>query len=142
MAWGSDVAPIKFIEQSDNWDFEVIGSNIIDDYPASKAFNPNTNRNELIIYPCLFMKSPERQINTLTHEMGHIFGFLHSFVSDPMATFGSSNVKNIMNVGKESVLTDDDRNDVQHLYAKARSGELTNINGIPIRLVNPHHAII
>ena len=45
-----------------------------------------------------------------------------------------------MNYGWRSVLTETDRSDLNRLYESVWSGELTNVNGTPIRLVQPYHA--
>jgi hypothetical protein len=37
-------------------------------------------------------------------------------------------------------LTDDDRDDLSRLYEAAWSGQLTNINGTPIRLMQPFNS--
>jgi adenylylsulfate kinase-like enzyme len=44
-----------------------------------------------------------------------------------------------MNYGDKSELTDADRSDLKKLYKSAWSGQLTNINGTPIKFVRPFH---
>lgn len=53
-----------------------------------------------------------------------------------------SNPFSIMNYGPESVLTEADLTDLTELYRSAWSGELTQINGIPIRFVRPFSAAV
>ena len=45
-----------------------------------------------------------------------------------------------MNYGVNSVLTENDRTDLQRLYASVWSGQLTKINGTPIKMVQPFSA--
>lgn len=45
-----------------------------------------------------------------------------------------------MNYGDLSRLTDTDRSDLKKLYELAWSGELTKINGTPIKFVKPFHS--
>jgi len=51
--------------------------------------------------------------------------------------FGTHKPFSIMNYGNKSKLTRYDKSDLKRLYQKAWSGELTEINGTPIRLVKP-----
>ena len=44
-----------------------------------------------------------------------------------------------MNYGPDSKLTSDDKSDLKRLYQLAWSGQLTHINGTPIRFVKPYH---
>ena len=44
-----------------------------------------------------------------------------------------------MNYGADSELTDDDKGDLKKLYQSVWSGQLTEINGTPIKLVRPFH---
>ena len=86
------------------------------------------------------------QVETLVHEIGHIFGLRHFFanVSEnawPSEVFGEHKPFTIMNYGHHSVLTDDDTADLKRLYETAWSGELTEINGTPIRFVQPFHTV-
>jgi DNA primase len=46
-----------------------------------------------------------------------------------------------MNYGAKSVLTKADRDDLRKLYAQVWGGQLTSINGTPIKLVRPYHAL-
>ncbi|MDS4025791.1 MAG: matrix metalloproteinase-11 [Candidatus Contendobacter sp.] len=149
MAWGNAV-PVKFRERSDLWDFEI-SVRELDDCTTSgcvlaSAFFPDGGRHELTIYPRMFQESEHEQIDTLAHEMGHIFGLRHFFakVSEtawPSEVFGQHKPFSIMNYGANSEMTDDDRSDLQSLYRLVWSGQLTQINGTPIRLVRPYHAV-
>jgi hypothetical protein len=55
----------------------------------------------------------------------------------PSEVFGTHKPFSIMNYGSQSELTDYDKADLNRLYQAAWSGELTNINGTPIRFVKP-----
>lgn len=149
LKWGG-AAPIKFSERKDAWDFEIVMRKK-DNCDANgcvlaSAFFPDAGRHELILYPQLFNYEREEQVDTLAHEVGHIFGLRHFFanVSEkewPSQIFGEHKPFTIMNYGDESVLTDADRSDLGNLYRSAWSGELTEINGTPIRLVAPYHTM-
>jgi hypothetical protein len=85
-------------------------------------------------------------VNTLVHEIGHIFGLRHFFanVSEtawPSEVFGTHRPFPIMNYGSQSELTDDDKADLKRLYQTAWSGKLTEIDGTPIRSVKPFNII-
>lgn len=149
MAWG-DAAPVRFSQNSDAWDFEIVVRDNdrcnVNGCVLASAFFPDAGRHELVLYPKLFSQSPEEQLDTLIHEIGHIFGLRHFFAlveekKWPAIAFGKQNAFTIMNYGAESVLTDDDRADLLRLYSAVWSGALTNINGTPIRLVRPFHAL-
>ena len=146
-AWGKAV-PVKFIEKNDRWDFEIyiMPENECDDdgcYLAT-AFFPNSERNELALYPKLFRYSEREQLLTLQHELGHIFGLRHFFArkeegEDPSVTFGKNSAFTIMNYGGLSKLTKADRDDLAELYTRVWSGELTKFRGKKFKLVRPHH---
>lgn len=79
------------------------------------------------------------------HEIGHIFGLRHFFANISETRwaseiFGTHRPLTIMNYGNQSELTDDDRSDLARLYQAVWTGELTNINGTPIRLVKPFNS--
>jgi hypothetical protein len=44
-----------------------------------------------------------------------------------------------MNYGAMSELTDVDKSDLKQLYQRVWNGDLTKINGTPIRLMRPFH---
>ncbi len=149
-AWGGS-SPIGFAESDDVWDFEIVMRRN-DDCDASgcvlaSAFFPDGGRHSLDIYPKLFTQSPKEQVDTLIHELGHIFGLRHFFAdvaetNFPWAQYGSNESFTIMNYGALSELTNADRNDLRELYLRAWSGELQQINGTRLALVQPYHRLL
>ena len=147
LAWG-DAAPVKFTERTDAWDFEIV-ANESDDCDVNgcvlaKSFFPDAGRHELNIYPRMFQQTTKEQDDTLEHEFGHVFGLRHFFakVSEkawPSELFGKHKPFSIMNYGAQSKLTADDKKDLKRLYKMVWAGELTAVNGTPIRLVRPFH---
>jgi hypothetical protein len=145
--WG-DAAPIKFSKNSDTWDFEIIVRDQedcnINGCVLASAFFPDAGRHDLTIYPTMFDQPRQEQVETLCHEIGHIFGLRHFFaqVSEnafPSVIFGKHEKFTIMNYGEDSKMTPDDRADLKRLYEKVWAGEITKINGTPIKLVKPFH---
>lgn len=148
LLWG-DSAPIRFSHDDDAWDFEIVMRPQDNCSPQgcvlASAFFPDGGRHELTIYPKMFGQPEEEQVETLAHEIGHIFGLRHFFalVSEtqwPAVIFGDHQKFTIMNYGADSRMSDADRSDLKALYQQVWSGALTKINGTPIRLVDPHHA--
>lgn len=148
LRWGP-AAPVKFAHRTDLWDFEIVLRNAPDCSAAgcvlASAFFPDAGRHQLTIYPTMFQQSRDEQIETMIHEFGHVFGLRHFFanISEtawPSQIFGTHSPFSIMNYGAKSVLTDADLTDLTELYRSAWSGELTQINGTPIRLVRPFSA--
>jgi hypothetical protein len=149
LAWG-DAAPVKFSENTDAWDFEIVMRKN-DDCDATgcvlaSAFFPDAGRHQLVLYPQMFELERKEQVETLIHEIGHVFGLRHFFanVSETRwasEIFGVHKPFTIMNYGSQSVLTPDDRADLKRLYQLVWSGALTDINGTPIKLVKPFHTI-
>ena len=149
LAWGQAV-PIKFAERQDAWDFEIVMRKN-DDCDASgcvlaSAFFPDAGRHQLVLYPQMFAQSRSEQVATLVHEIGHVFGLRHFFANISEKTwksqiFGTHQPFTIMNYGSKSVLMPADRADLKRLYALVWSGQLTKVNGTPIKLVKPFHAI-
>lgn len=148
LAWG-DAAPVRFAERQDRWDFEIVVRNSddcdINGCVLASAFFPDAGRHELTIYPKMFSQSKKEQVDTLIHEIGHVFGLRHFFaqVSEaawPSEVFGIHRPFSIMNYGANSELTEDDRNDLKRLYVAAWNGDLSEVNGTQIRLVNPFSA--
>jgi hypothetical protein len=149
LAWG-DAVPVKFAKKSDAWDFEVVmrqGDDCDDNgCVLASAFFPDAGRHKVILYPKMFTQSKKEQLETLVHEIGHIFGLRHFFaqVSEgawPSEVFGTHHKFSIMNYGDDSALTKADKSDLRKLYQLAWAGELTEINGTPIRFVKPFHMI-
>ena len=149
VAWG-DSAPVTFKEDGDVWDFEVVVK-AADDCDGqgcvlAQAFFPDGGRHQLLVYPRMFTQSLKEQVDTLIHEIGHIFGLRHWFanVSEtawPSELFGTDTKFSIMNYGVNSELTSPDKADLKKLYQLVWSGALTEINGTPIRLVRPYHEL-
>lgn len=147
MAWG-DAAPIRFDENADNSDFEIVMKRFPDCTPQgctlAQAFFPDAGRHQLFIFPTMFEQSNDEQVDTLSHEIGHVFGLRHFFAPEletpwPSVIFGEHKPFSIMNYGDQSHLTDTDRSDLKLLYQNAWSGQLTQINGTPIKLLRPYH---
>lgn len=148
VAWG-DAAPVKFTEQSDTWDFEIV-ARASDECGTSgcvlaSAFFPDAGRHQLVLYPKLFKQSAEEQLDTMIHEIGHVFGLRHFFAQlreTPWASqvFGTHSPFSIMNYGAQSVFTEADKADLRRLYQLAWRGEISHVNGTPIRFVHPFHA--
>jgi hypothetical protein len=112
----------------------------------ASAFFPDAGRHRLVLYPKLFTQSREEQVETLIHEIGHVFGLRHFFanVSEnawPSEIFGTHSKFSIMNYGNLSALTAEDKKDLRRLYQMAWSGALTQINGTPIRFVKPFSSL-
>jgi hypothetical protein len=149
LAWG-DAAPVQFAERTDVSDFEIVMKKN-DDCDANgcvlaSAFFPDSGRHQLTIYPKMFTQVRQEQVETLIHEIGHVFGLRHFFAlisetSFPAQIFGTHKPFSIMNYGSQSVLTADDKSDLKRLYQLVWSGELTQINGTPIKLVKAFHTI-
>ena len=92
----------------------------------------------------MFEQPEKEQVDTLAHELGHVFGLRHFFaqISEsrwPSEIFGVHRPFTIMNYGANSELTDDDKVDLKKLYLSVWSGQLAEINGTPIQLVRPFH---
>jgi hypothetical protein len=144
-AWGA-AAPVTFEEREEGWDFEIVLRNS-DDCSLSgcvlaSAFFPDAGRHKLTIYPRMLMQSEQEQLETLIHELGHVFGLRHFFAKvsetqEPAEIFGAHVEFSIMNYGAASTLTPADLSDLATLYEQARSQALTAINGTPIVLVRP-----
>ncbi|HEV7881783.1 matrixin family metalloprotease [Bradyrhizobium sp.] len=145
--WG-DAVPIKFAKRDDAWDFEFVMKSATDcdinGCVLASAFFPDAGRHTLTIYPTMFEQDKTEQRETLMHEIGHIFGLRHFFAqiseaSSASEIFGKHSKFSIMNYGANSKLTADDRADLKKLYQQAWSGQLTHINGTPIKFVKPFH---
>ena len=145
--WG-DSAPIAFSMSEDVWDFEISmrpsdrcgnGGCVL-----ASAFFPDGGRHQLSLYPKFFAQSRKEQIETLIHEIGHIFGLRHFFAniketSRRSEIFGDHSPFTIMNYGQMSQLTDTDKSDLKTLYRMVWSGQLRDINGTRVVQVEPYH---
>lgn len=146
-AWG-DAAPIRFDENPDNSDFEVVVQPHESCTPQgctlAQAFFPDAGRHRLLIFPTMFEQNGKEQVDTLAHEIGHIFGLRHFFAPEletrwPVEIFGEHKPFSIMNYGGNSELTEVDRRDLKNLYQSVWNGQLKEINGTPIKLFRPYH---
>lgn len=144
-----DSIPVKFSEQRDLWDFEVVvRANADCDRSGcvlASAFFPDAGRHELVLYPTMFQQPRIEQIETLQHEFGHVFGLRHWFAnvaegSWPSELFGTDSRFSIMNYGADSTLTDVDRRDLKALYQGVWSGAIKEINGTKVQLMQPYHS--
>lgn len=148
LLWG-DATPVKFAERQNLWDFEISlqefeKCNIFKQCVLASAFFPDAGQHELVLYPTLFKQSHQEQIETLAHELGHVFGLRHFFAqlsetTWPSKIFGKHEKFSIMNYGSDSVMTANDRADLKTLYERAWGGSLPDINGTPVVLVRPFH---
>jgi hypothetical protein len=113
----------------------------------ASAFFPSMGRERLTIFPKMFEQDKSEQIETLIHELGHIFGLRHFFAKVkedawPAEIFGTHSPFTIMNYGDQSMLTDSDKMDLKRLYQLAWSGNIRNINGTPIHFMFPYSTTI
>ena len=148
LAWG-DAMPVRLSRRDDACDFEIVVRRRdrcdLNGCVLASAFFPDAGQHQLKIYPQMFAQSRKEQIDTLAHEIGHVFGLRHFFADVketawPSEVFGTHSPFSIMNYGSQSELTDADRADLKRLYQSAWSGELKHINGTPIRFVKPFSA--
>jgi hypothetical protein len=118
MEWGT-AAPVKFTEDNDLWDFEIVMKQGDECNPSgcvlASAFFPDSGRHELVLYPRMFTQSRKEQVDTFIHELGHVFGLRHFFadISEtewPAEHFGKRRKFSIMNYGALSELTKTDTN--------------------------------
>ncbi|GGX97726.1 hypothetical protein [Pseudoduganella dura] len=148
--WGEG-APVKLSERDDAYDFEIAIREAdrcsVSGCVLASAFFPDPGRHELKIYPKFFELDETEQVETMAHELGHVFGLRHFFalISEtrwPSEVFGEHDASkpfSIMNYGAASTMTDADRRDLKLLYEGAWSGQLREINGTPVRLMRPYH---
>lgn len=144
--WGA-ACPVKFHEDNDAWDFEIAmheeNCNASGCVLAS-AFFPGPGQNIFYIYPTMFQQPAQEQLETIEHEMGHVFGLRHFFANISETKwkselFGTDTPFSIMNYGDKSKLMPADINDLQRLYALVWSRELTEINGTKIKTFVSYH---
>jgi len=146
MAWGS-AAPVRFKHDPDLWDFEIkmMGSDRCNGSGCvlAKSFFPDGGRHGLEIYPKMFTLPRSEQVETLIHEVGHVFGLRHFFANlketdFPSEIFGRHEQFSIMNYGEFSRLTSADKEDLTRLYQLVWSGSLPEINGTKVKLMRPY----
>jgi hypothetical protein len=146
LAWG-EACPVSFHEVRDAWDFEVAMHKAdCDDSGCvlASAFFPNAGQNAFDIYPTMFEQSEREQMETIEHEIGHIFGLRHFFanISEKewkSKLFGKDKAVSIMNYGAKSKLTATDIKDLKRLYELVWSDELKKINRTPIKKFRSYH---
>ncbi len=149
LQWG-DAAPVRFSENSNAWDFQIVMSPAancsIQGCTLASAFFPDTGRHDLMIYPTMFEQTRKEQVDTMVHELGHVFGLRHFFAKQkestfPSEVFGTHEKFTIMNYGEDSELTEADKLDLKTLYQEVWSGKRTEINGTKIVQVSPYHTL-
>lgn len=149
LAW-DEAVPIKFSRRDDAWDFEIVvrSADECDRHGCvlATAFFPDSGRHRLVLYPSLFGQGKKELVDTMAHELGHIFGLRHFFaqISETRwasEIFGVHSPFSIMNYGEQSELTPEDRSDLKTLYTLAWRAELDNVNGTPIRFMKPYHSV-
>lgn len=147
LLWG-DAAPVQFTEADDAWDFEFVVREGDACNPngcvLAAAFFPDGGRHEVELYPKMFTQDRTEQVETLVHEMGHVFGLRHFFANISETAwrseiFGTHDPFSIMNYGAKSTLTQADKDDLKLLYELAWNGELVKINGTQIKFFRPNH---
>lgn len=138
--------PVKFERVEERQDFEIAMRSQKRCSPngcvLASAFFPDGGQHELVLYPSMFEQSREEQIETLVHEIGHIFGLRHFFAlieeTDwPAQVYGEHSKFSIMNYGEDSKLTDADIADLRGLYENAWARKIVAINGTQIKLMRP-----
>lgn len=144
--WGT-ACPIGFVEDQSRYDFEIVMRSeercSLNGCVLASAFFPDGGQHELVIYPTMFEQTPEEQLETLVHEIGHIFGLRHFFalISEtawPAIIYGEHKKFSIMNYGEPSELTDADKADLKLLYENVWSRKIIALNGTPVELMRPH----
>ncbi|KAG0196203.1 hypothetical protein BGX33_001928 [Mortierella sp. NVP41] len=151
--WG-DAVPVMFTENKVAWDFEFVMRQHDDcdenGCVLASAFFPGGGQQKLFIHPKMFNdQSVDDQVETLAHELGHVFGLRHWFAKvEDMESggewksqlFGTDDPFTIMNYADKCELTDTDKKDLKLLYEMAWTGNLKEINGTPIVLFKPFSA--
>ncbi len=146
LSW-KDACPVKFHEDKDAWDFEIaMHASDCDNEGCvlASAFFPGQGQNMLFIYPTLLEQSSQEQLETMQHEIGHVFGLRHFFanISEKewkSELFGTNSPFSIMNYGEKSKLTANDIKDLKRLYELVWSGQLKEINGTKIKKMVSYH---
>lgn len=149
--WG-DASPVRFMENDELWDFQIMLRSANEDGVLASAFFPDGGRHQLDIYPLMFTQNKHEQLDTMLHELGHVFGLRHFFAkTNPNERqfrseyWGTHEKFSIMNYerpethGEDSCLTDLDKSDLTALYDLVWSKQLRSINRTPIVLFRPYH---
>ncbi|KAG0010755.1 hypothetical protein BGZ82_003286 [Podila clonocystis] len=149
--WGDGVL-VRFMENDAIWDFEI-AMHPDEDGVLASAFFPDAGQHELVIYPAMFKQPEKEKIDTLIHELGHVFGLRHFFALTgergfPAKIWGRHSRFSIMNyedyegptVEEESQLTKADKDDLEQLYELVWSRRLRKVNRMPIVLFRPFHS--
>jgi hypothetical protein len=109
-AWGV-ATPIRFTENRDNSDFEIVVERYESCTPQgctlAQAFFPDAGRHQLFIFPTMFQQSAQEKVDTLAHEIGHVFGLRHFFAPEhetrwPSEIFGTHAPFSIMGYQQQS----------------------------------------
>ena len=149
--WGAENVPVRFSENRDLWDFEIrmMARDDCQDGACTlaSAFFPDPGRHSLDIYPFLFKQSKEELVETMAHELGHVFGLRHFFAQVKerrwaSELFGEHSPFSIMNYGEKSRMTEADKDDLRRLYELVWRRELNAINGTPVVRVRPYHTLL
>lgn len=142
LAWKFN--PIVFAYTTENPHFKI-KMQFTDDgtptggYVLASAFFPDAVTN-VFVYPILYEQPESEIINTLCHEIGHIFDLRHYFAQSkekdwPSVLFGKQNKETIMNYGDDSKLMPNDIEDLKDLYGKVWGGQ-SQINNHPVKLIH------
>lgn len=96
-AWGYS-APVRFTYTPSGWDFEIYMSSVDNCTPngctLASAFFPDGGRHKLRLYPQMFQQSRIEQVDTLIHELGHVFGLRHFFRKCERTSLAKRNFRN------------------------------------------------
>merc|ERR1712232_134059 len=142
----TDYVTIEQVDSIFKADFIVhaapTNGNMSSGFVLASAFFPNADQNDFYVYPEMFTLGDP--LNTMLHEIGHIYGLRHYFFREeegfPGLTFGTENEKTIMNYGKNSIFTDTDKKDLKALYEFV--GDSSREKGVPIVLFKSRHELI
>lgn len=146
--WGNG-CPVQFEKVDERHDFEIVMRSEKRCSPfgcvLASAFFPDGGQHELIVYPSMFEQDRAEQIETLVHEIGHIFGLRHFFAlveeqDWPAVVVGEHSKYSIMNYGDDSKLMPADIADLRKLYDNVWARKIVAINGTPIKLMRPFSA--
>ena len=138
--------PVQFVRDDARYDFEIVMRSTercsVNGCVLASAFFPDGGQHELVIYPTMFEQDRAEQVETLVHEIGHIFGLRHFFalISEtawPSIIYGEHKKFSIMNYGADSRLTKADKDDLKNLYKNVWAGKIMALNGTPVRLMRP-----